>query len=163
MIAAYFRSISHPINRVNGSPLATKKTIGIVSPLLDTSNCTWCRMVLFCRPVAPIRMMLFMGSVGMIVLFSNCIRFNSILSIKDTFAPVSVSYTHLDVYKRQLLGWYTDVLYVFTPWLIRVSRHLRPRNCVPWSVIIDWGFPISGMYLDITMSKILLVVALFMA
>ena len=73
------RNMSHPINTLNGSPVATKNPIGIVTLLFVRSSDTCFLTDLFCRPVAPIIIILFTGKEA-------------------------VSYTHLDVYKRQTIS-----------------------------------------------------------
>ena len=55
------RNTSHPISTSNGSPLATRKTIGIVMFWLVNSSETCFLTVLFCFPVAPIMIVLLIG------------------------------------------------------------------------------------------------------
>ena len=89
-MAEWRRSMSHPNKTLKGSPWATKNTIGIPIPLLVTFIIT-CRLtVLFCLPVAPIIVMLWIGNVGILSVRDSRILFNSVLSISDMLAPVSI-------------------------------------------------------------------------
>ena len=90
IFAEWHHIISHPINTLKSKPWATKNTIGMVIPSLVTSRLTCCFIVLFCLPVSPIIAMLLMGSVGIFSVLDSCILFNSVLSIKEMFAPVSI-------------------------------------------------------------------------
>ena len=46
--------------------------------------------VLFCRPVAPNKIILFNGNVGKVLPHSRCILSNSVVLMIDTFEPVSI-------------------------------------------------------------------------
>ena len=83
-------STSQPISILNGSPLATRNAIGIVTPWLVSSNDTCFLIVLFYLPVAPMIVTLFIGRVGICVWLPCCILVNSMLSIKEMFDPVSI-------------------------------------------------------------------------
>ena len=74
-----------------GKLFATNSPIGNVTPLLVISNDTCFFIDLFCLPVAPTSIMLFIGRVGMGKLLFCLILSNSTLSINDTFDPVSMS------------------------------------------------------------------------
>ena len=72
IMAEYCLSTSHPTSIEKGRPLATRNGIVTIIPLLLSSKDTCFRMVLFCRPVAPMIVTLFMGRVDMGI--QMCIR-----------------------------------------------------------------------------------------
>ena len=82
MIAEYFLNISQPTKILKGKPFATRNIIGMVTPLPVTSNDTCFLFVLFCFPVAPIKIMLFIGRVGKMLLhsffFLNFVEFRTV-------------------------------------------------------------------------------------
>ena len=90
IMAEYCLSISHPTSIENGRPLATRKDIVNVKPLLLSSKDTCFLTVLFCLPVAPMIVTLFIGRVGIGILLSCCSLLNSTWSIKDILDPVSI-------------------------------------------------------------------------
>ena len=79
-----------PISILNGIPLTTRKTIGIVKFGLFNSSETCFLTVLFCFPVAPIMIMLLIGNVGIGSLQLAWIHSSSVRFTREMFDPVSI-------------------------------------------------------------------------